>query len=130
MPRVACDSGSHICVRARSADAIDAFHSAAVANGGHDDGRPGMRQATMIAYYAAFIRDLDGHRVEAMTVPVCVMPLTATLYVVPLPVTTAVVAPAVPESVTPVFENPVTALLNTTVKLIGVALAGSLWLAA
>src|SRR5215831_9665305 len=55
----------------------------------------------------------------AITVPDPDMPLTATLYVVPLPVTTAVVAPAVPLSVTPPLVKPVTAALNTTVKLIG-----------
>jgi len=62
---------------------------------------------------------------DAVTVPVCVIPLAATLYVVPLPLTAAVVAPAVPPRITPVFVNPVTAVLNTTVKLIGEPLVGS-----
>ena len=56
-----------------------------------------------------------------------VIPDTATLYVVPLPVTVAVVAPAVPLSVTSPVVKPVTASLNTTVKLIGPVLAGSVW---
>jgi hypothetical protein len=47
------------------------------------------------------------------------MPLTATLYVVPLPVTNAVVAPAVPLRETSVPTKPVTGSLKTTVKLIG-----------
>ena len=64
---------------------------------------------------------------EATTVPLVVMPETATLYVLPLPVTVAVVAPAVPLSVTSPVAKPVTDSLKTTVKLIGVALVGSGW---
>lgn len=63
------DTGAHICLRARSAEAVDAFHARALANGGTDDGAPGLRQATQIMYYAAFIRDPDGNRLEVMTVP-------------------------------------------------------------
>ena len=37
--------------------------------GGTDDGAPGPRQATMVVYYAAFIRDPDGNKIEVMTVP-------------------------------------------------------------
>ena len=55
---------------------------------------------------------------DAVTVPGEVIPLTATLYVVPEPVTIAVVGPAVPPNVTPALVNPVTAVLNTTAKLI------------
>jgi len=69
MTAVDADTGSHVCLRCRSRDAIDAFHSIATANGGRDDGQPGLRQATMVEYYAAFIRDPDGHRIEVMTVP-------------------------------------------------------------
>ena len=53
------------------------------------------------------------------------MPETATLYVVPLPVTTAVVAPAVPLKVTSPVAKPVTTWSKTTVKLIGEAEVGS-----
>lgn len=69
MPTVAEDTGIHVCLRARSIDAVDAFHQAAMAHGGKDDGAPGMRAAAMVAYYGAFIRDPDGNRIEAMTVP-------------------------------------------------------------
>ena len=69
MPLVAADTGLHVCLRARSTEAVDAFHRAAIANGGKDDGAPGMRAAAMVAYYGAFICDPDGNRVEAMTVP-------------------------------------------------------------
>jgi catechol 2,3-dioxygenase-like lactoylglutathione lyase family enzyme len=69
MPPVAADTGSHLCLRARATEAIDAFHRIALAQGGRDDGKPGPRQATQVVYYAAFIRDLDGNRIEVMTVP-------------------------------------------------------------
>ncbi|MBR0678996.1 VOC family protein [Roseomonas eburnea] len=68
-PRAAPDTGAHVCLRARSTDAVTEFHRRAVAKGGADDGAPGLRQATMVEYFAAFIRDLDGNRIEAMTVP-------------------------------------------------------------
>jgi catechol 2,3-dioxygenase-like lactoylglutathione lyase family enzyme len=69
MTPVPLDTGAHICLRARTTDAIDTFHALALANGGTDDGAPGLRQATQVAYYAAFIRDPDGNRLEVMTVP-------------------------------------------------------------
>ena len=65
----AADTGAHICLRARTTAAVDAFHARALANGGFDDGAPGLRQATQVVYYAAFIRDPDGNRLEVMTVP-------------------------------------------------------------
>jgi catechol 2,3-dioxygenase-like lactoylglutathione lyase family enzyme len=69
MAPVAADTGAHICLRARSTAAVDAFHARALASGGTDDGAPGLRQATQVVYYAAFIRDPDGNRLEVMTVP-------------------------------------------------------------
>lgn len=69
MPPVDTDTGSHVCLRARTTEAIDQFHRNAIEHGGIDDGSPGLRQATMVRYYAAFVRDLDGHRIEVMTVP-------------------------------------------------------------
>jgi catechol 2,3-dioxygenase-like lactoylglutathione lyase family enzyme len=59
--------GAHVCLRARSIDAVDAFHTAALANGGASDGAPGYRPQHGEGYYAAFIRDADGNRVEAVT---------------------------------------------------------------
>ena len=61
------DSGAHICLRASSKDAVDAFHAAALANGGASDGAPGPRKADDPRYYAAFVRDPDGNRIEAVT---------------------------------------------------------------
>ena len=63
------DTGLHICLRARSIEAVQDFHARALENGGRDDGAPGPRQAAMVTYYAAFIRDLDGNKIEVMTVP-------------------------------------------------------------
>ena len=61
-------SGAHICMRARSTEAVDAFHAAALANGGASDGPPGLRPHERLkGYYAAFIRDPDGNRIEAVT---------------------------------------------------------------
>src|ERR1044072_1503591 len=60
-------SGAHICLRARSRDEVDAFHAAALADGGASDGAPGLRPHDgQGGYYAAFIRDADGNRIEAV----------------------------------------------------------------
>jgi catechol 2,3-dioxygenase-like lactoylglutathione lyase family enzyme len=61
------DSGTHIALRAPDTKAVDAFHAAAVAAGAHSDGAPGMRLEYSSHYYAAFIRDWDGNRIEAVT---------------------------------------------------------------
>jgi catechol 2,3-dioxygenase-like lactoylglutathione lyase family enzyme len=67
MARVSDDSGVHICLRAREQAIVDAFHAAALASGGTSDGAPGFRPHYYEGYYAAFIRDPDGNRVEAIT---------------------------------------------------------------
>ena len=54
------------CARRRR-DAVDAFHAAALAAGGTSDGAPGLRAQYHESYYAAFIRDPDGNRIEAVT---------------------------------------------------------------
>lgn len=59
--------GSHLCLRARSRDRVDAFHAAALEMGATDDGAPGPRPEYSAAYYAAFIRDPDGNRLEVVT---------------------------------------------------------------
>jgi catechol 2,3-dioxygenase-like lactoylglutathione lyase family enzyme len=61
------DSGAHVCLRVPTAAAVDAFHAAALAAGGASDGAPGLRPHHGEGYYAAFIRDLDGNRIEAVT---------------------------------------------------------------
>jgi catechol 2,3-dioxygenase-like lactoylglutathione lyase family enzyme len=67
MATVPTDTGVHVCVRARTTAAVDAFHRAALAAGGSDDGPPGVRPHRTGGYYAAFVRDLDGNRIEAVT---------------------------------------------------------------
>ncbi|HEX4040843.1 MAG TPA: VOC family protein [Xanthobacteraceae bacterium] len=66
MDRVAADSGVHICLRAPDAAAVDAFHVAALKAGGASEGGPGLRPEYHGGYYAAFIRDPDGNRIEAV----------------------------------------------------------------
>jgi catechol 2,3-dioxygenase-like lactoylglutathione lyase family enzyme len=67
MEEVAPESGVHICLRAPDTAAVDAFHAAALKAGGTSDGAPGLRPHYYAGYYAAFIRDPDGNRVEAVT---------------------------------------------------------------
>jgi len=67
MAPVAANNGMHICLRASSADAVDAFHVAALAGGGTSDGAPGLRPEYNNRYYAAFVCDADGNRIEAVT---------------------------------------------------------------
>jgi catechol 2,3-dioxygenase-like lactoylglutathione lyase family enzyme len=62
-------SGVHICLRAKSSGDVDAFHAAALAAGGRSDGAPGLRPHDRVRYYAAFVRDPDGNRIEAVTFP-------------------------------------------------------------
>ncbi len=69
MADVAPFSGVHICLRAKSAGDVDAFHAAALEAGGRSDGAPGLRPHDRVRYYAAFIIDPDGNRIEAVTFP-------------------------------------------------------------
>jgi catechol 2,3-dioxygenase-like lactoylglutathione lyase family enzyme len=62
---VAPAAGMHICFRAPDRAAVRAFHAAALAAGGRDDGPPGIRTVYHADYYAAFVLDPDGHRIEA-----------------------------------------------------------------
>ena len=58
-------SGLHFCFRAPSRDGVQRFHAAAVAAGGRDNGGPGIRPEYSGSYYAAFVVDPDGYRIEA-----------------------------------------------------------------
>lgn len=59
-------SGLHVAFEAESRAAVDAFHAAAIAQGGRDNGAPGIRAHYHPSYYAAFVIDLDGVNVEAV----------------------------------------------------------------
>ncbi|MBX9842677.1 MAG: VOC family protein [Xanthobacteraceae bacterium] len=61
------DSGAHVCLRARDVETVQAFHAAALKAGGTSDGAPGPRSGQIGGYYAAFIRDPEGNRIEAAT---------------------------------------------------------------
>ena len=69
MAPVPHESGVHICLRARTTGDVDAFHAAALTTGGRTDGAPGLRPHDRVRYYAAFVIDPDGNRVEAVTFP-------------------------------------------------------------
>ena len=69
MPPVQPESGVHICLRAKSTGDVDAFHTAALMAGGRSDGAPGLRPHDRVRYYAAFVFDADGNRIEAVTFP-------------------------------------------------------------
>jgi|UniRef100_Q07Q37 catechol 2,3-dioxygenase-like lactoylglutathione lyase family enzyme len=67
MVELPADNGAHIALRTRSPQQVDAFHAAAIAAGGRCDGPPGERPHDRVRYYAAFVRDADGNRIEAVT---------------------------------------------------------------
>jgi catechol 2,3-dioxygenase-like lactoylglutathione lyase family enzyme len=56
----------HVAITARDRAAVDAFHKAALAAGGKDNGAPGLRPHYGPDYYAAFVLDPDGHNIEAV----------------------------------------------------------------
>ena len=60
------DRRRHWCFRAQSAAQVRAFHAAGLAAGGRDAGAPGLRPDYHPAYYAAFLEDPEGNRVEAV----------------------------------------------------------------
>lgn len=57
----------HLALTASGKAAVDAAHSAGLANGGADDGPPGLRPQYGERYYAAYLRDPDGRRVEVVS---------------------------------------------------------------
>jgi catechol 2,3-dioxygenase-like lactoylglutathione lyase family enzyme len=59
-------NGVHVAFLANSIAEVKAFHAKALALGGKDDGAPGRRPDYGPKYYAAFVRDLDGNKIEAM----------------------------------------------------------------
>lgn len=63
---VAAGPGFHLAFEAPDRAAVDAFHAAALVAGGRDDGAPGLRPHYGAHYYAAFVVDPDGHRLEAV----------------------------------------------------------------
>lgn len=58
-------SGLHVCFDAPTRASVDAFHAQALKHGGTDNGAPGVRADYDPSYYAAFVIDPDGYRLEA-----------------------------------------------------------------
>lgn len=58
--------GCHVAFTAPTRLAVETFHSIALQNGAVDEGAPGLRPQYGPGYYAAFVRDLDGYRLEAV----------------------------------------------------------------
>jgi catechol 2,3-dioxygenase-like lactoylglutathione lyase family enzyme len=65
-PAIAAGPGFHLAFAAPSRAAVDQFHAAALAHGAQDNGAPGLRLHYGPSYYAAFVIDGDGHRLEAV----------------------------------------------------------------
>ena len=59
-------NGTHVALAAPTRAAVDAFHAAALANGGSDEGAPGLRPQYMANYYGAYVRDPDGNKLQAV----------------------------------------------------------------
>jgi catechol 2,3-dioxygenase-like lactoylglutathione lyase family enzyme len=65
--RATAGNGSHVCFAAEDRATVDRFHELALANGGSDEGAPGVRPEYDDHYYGAFVRDPDGNKIEAVT---------------------------------------------------------------
>lgn len=59
-------NGTHFAFFTRSPEEVDRFYQEALAAGATPDGEPGPRPLYGEAYYGGFVRDLDGHKIEAM----------------------------------------------------------------
>jgi catechol 2,3-dioxygenase-like lactoylglutathione lyase family enzyme len=57
---------AHLAFSAEDSSAVDAFHAAAIASGGQDNGAPGVREDYAPNYYAAYVLDPDGNNIEAV----------------------------------------------------------------
>ena len=64
--RDAVMTGTHVAFAAPDHATVDAFHAAALAAGGRDNGAPGLRPHYDPGYYGAFVLDPDGHNIEAV----------------------------------------------------------------
>ncbi|WP_152094674.1 VOC family protein [Rhizobium dioscoreae] len=60
-------AGFHLAFAAANREAVALFHEAALAHGGRDNGQPGLRPHYGPSYFAAFVIDPDGHRIEVVT---------------------------------------------------------------
>ena len=66
MQREPIGTGTHVAFQCEDRAGVDAFHEAALAGGGTDNGAPGVREHYHPSYYGAFVLDPDGNNVEAV----------------------------------------------------------------
>lgn len=66
MQREPYGAGTHVAFHCEDRATVDAFHAAALAAGGVDNGAPGVREQYHPTYYGAFVLDPDGNNVEAV----------------------------------------------------------------
>jgi catechol 2,3-dioxygenase-like lactoylglutathione lyase family enzyme len=59
-------NGTMVAFRARNAEEVRAFHAAALANGGKDEGQPGTREMYGPTFYVAYVRDPDGNKLACV----------------------------------------------------------------
>lgn len=59
-------NGTHVAFLASDRATVDTFHAAALANGGTDEGPPGLRPHYHPHYYGAYVRDPDGNKLQAV----------------------------------------------------------------
>ena len=59
---------AHVAFNAPSNSAVDAFYQAAIEQGGTCEGKPGLRPQYGATYYAAYVRDLEGNKIEALSI--------------------------------------------------------------
>jgi catechol 2,3-dioxygenase-like lactoylglutathione lyase family enzyme len=60
-------NGAHVAFQAPDRETVRRFHATALALGGADEGPPGIRDNYNANYFGAFVRDLDGNKIEAVT---------------------------------------------------------------
>ena len=58
---------THVAIVSPDRKSVDAFYDAALAAGGKDNGKPGLRTDYHPNYYSAFVHDLEGNNIEAVT---------------------------------------------------------------
>lgn len=66
LPGAPAPTRVHVAFAAADRESVDAFHAAALAAGGRDNGVPGLRPHYHPNYYGAFVLDPDGHNIEAV----------------------------------------------------------------
>jgi catechol 2,3-dioxygenase-like lactoylglutathione lyase family enzyme len=65
-PAKEAPTGTHVAFAASDRATVEAFYAAAIAAGGRDNGKPGLRPQYQANYYGAFVLDPDGHNIEAV----------------------------------------------------------------